>query len=235
MKYFDPTKFDDLPDEPSDSEYLSLYEQVHGEYYMNNCYDGTKPKLKEYQKEQLREYWKPRRDYDDFDVKMGIIKAEQLDALTGFIDQTPPVKDAETFYFNWRWQTTSNANSQNGQRDRLRLGKVYTRTQTFDLWGFESWQEFSGHCHIADKHNARQVYEELSTLLALSTNTTGQYSICCWVVKNEGNTKPGCWAISFDYFETKSRSIYMFANGVTDIRENIQFNKTSKLGFKGTK
>ena len=88
MKYYNPKKFDDLPEDPNEEEYLELQRRWGHDFGSKNCYDGTPgPRLTDSEKEHLRLYWKPRRDYDDLDVKLGFIKAEQLDALDSFIDQ----------------------------------------------------------------------------------------------------------------------------------------------------
>lgn len=230
-KYSDPSKWDNLPDEPDEQEYDRLAREVGWEFGNDNCYDGTnKRNLTNKQKEYLRHYYKPKRDYDDFDVKLGLVEASELDPIVAFIDQTPIIENVHLAEFKWTWQTTKN-----DSRSRIRLGHLETATQKFMLWGFESWQEFNRHLHISDKFLAKSIYDELSTELVLSDHKAKSFNFCFWIVKDEkATTHPGFWAISVDTFEpTTGRDIIGYANEEIFVKDNLIFQvKKSIIGLK---
>lgn len=226
-------RLDEYPTEPSEKEYWQLASAQGWDYGNGNCYDGTPPRLTAEQREQLRQYWNPKRDYDDIDVRLGHVRAEQLDPVVQWI--ADPVDQVDTAEFNWRWQTTSNSNNQSGTRDRLRLGRLFTRTQTHTLWGFESWQEFNSHLHLNDKQQARDYYEEIKYAVANSSLHTGDYSMCFWLAKDDNLTRPGWWAISVDSLVTPGREILVWANGRAQFKQNLAMIKQNTIRMEKTK
>lgn len=232
MKYFDPHKFDDLPEEPTEQELLELDARMGHDYGTNNCYDGSPPKLSKEERAWLKQYWSPKREYDDLDVQLGLVRQSVVDAIVGFIDQTPPIKDCEAAEFTWRWQTVSNATNQSGERDRIRVGKLWTRTQTFALWGFESWQEFNSHLHISDKELAREYHERTKLAIATSSSYVGQYSTCYWLAKDKEITKPGFWAITIDEYTPPGRHMSIYSNGEMMFKENLSMIAKNSVSVK---
>ena len=233
MKYFDPDKFDEYPDEPDDAEYMKLRDRYLGEYGAHNCYDGTPPKLSESEKEHLMIYWKPKRDYDDLDVALGLIRREELDPVVNFITEAKPITHPFAVEFNWRWQTTTNANTQNGTRDRIRLGRLETQTQNFRLWGFASWQEFNAHLAYVDKAQVRYYYDQLSTAIALISKHSGDYKFCYWLPKDEQHTRSNWWAISVDTLtETPGRDILIYNAGTLITKNNLALIQKNVLNLK---
>jgi hypothetical protein len=237
MNYFDPNKFDHYPDEPSEDEYWRLARDYGKEYGNGNCYDGTPPKLSKADKEKLRQYWEPKRDYDDLDVKLGLVDASELDPLVSFIDQRPPIMNVTAIEYRWRWQPTTNAASQNGRRDFIRLGSLQTQTQTHLLWGFATWQEMNAHLHISDKEFARHCFEQITAQYSLQSRHTGEYKFCYWIAKDEQQlTIPGFWSITVDCINatTPGRDVAYYANGKFDYKNNLTVNKllSNTIGVK---
>lgn len=234
MNWTDPHKFDMMPDEPDDAEYWRLNNQYLGEWGAFNCYDGTAPKLTQEQKDRLKQYWNPERDYDDLDVKLGLVSQSKVDALLGFIDETPPMHDVEGMDLTWMWKPVSNANSQNGRRDMMRTGKLYTRTKNYMLVGFETYQEFNDHLHISDKEGTREVNEALHIYYNGRSQTIGEYKMCYWVAKEMGEmrTIPGFWAISIDELFKETRDVYYWANQQGGDKKGLAMNKKNTIGVK---
>jgi hypothetical protein len=228
----DATKFDHYPDEPSEEEYWRLNSEYGREYGAYNCYDGTPPKLTSEEKERLRAYWGREREYDDLDVKLGLISQSKLDAIVGFIDQTPPVKDVESMELTWHWRSVSNANSQNGTRDQMRSGRLFTRTKNYMLFGVESFQEFMDHLHITDKEGVRDVYEALTAYYLGQSQSPGEFKMCFWVAKEDMKTRPGFWCISVDKFVSESRDIYFYGQTAGGQRMNVTFTKKTTINLR---
>lgn len=219
--------YDDLRTEPTEKEYWEMAGNMGWDYGNGNCYDGTPPRLTDEQRERLRQMYNPKRDYDDLDVKLGLVRGEQLDPIVLWIAR--PVEDCETVEFNWKWQTTTNAGTQHGRRDRLRFGKLRTRTQTLVICGFESWQEFNAHCHLNDKQLALDYHRVVQDTIAENTKITGEYAVCYWLVKDENLTRPGFWAITIDRASdgVPDRNAVIFANNTITYKENV-------VGVKGS-
>lgn len=233
MSYYDIKKFDQYPDEPSDAEYIRLHNQYLGDWGESNCYDGCPPKITEAQKEQLRHYYNKHREPDDLDVHLGLATQQQVDALETFITPLKPIERAQSAIFTWTWRTVSNADSQNGQRDQVRLGTLKTASKTYTLVGFKTWQEFGNHCHYLDKLDAKAIWEEIQAAVALSSNSVDEYGICFWVAKDNKTTYPGAWAISIDNYVCPGREIAMWANGQLTMKSNLIMTKQNTITLKG--
>ena len=233
MEYYDIRKFDQLSDEPSEEEYLSLYNQHIGDWGESNCYDGAPPKLTAEQKERVRMMYNPQRDYDDLDVQLGLATQQQVDVLETFIAPLNPIENAQTATFVWAWRDVSNAESQNGKRDQVRLGTLKTASKNYTLVGFKTWQEFGMHCHYLDKLTAKNTWEEIQTAVVLSSKEVGDYEICFWVAKDGKTAYPGAWAISIDNCVCPGREIAMYANSTLTTKCNLLMTKQNSITLKG--
>jgi hypothetical protein len=117
------------------------------------------------------------------------------------LEFVPDVSEVKTMTFRYKTYKTSNAN----QRDTLRYG-LLDSAQQYQMWGFETYQEFRDHLARRDKARVTEAWEELKCEIA------GTHARCLfWLPKNDqGLTRPGCWAITVD--QSKSRFALVWAN-----------------------
>lgn len=114
-------------------------------------------------------------------------------------------------------------------RNRLYLGAVETPTQTYQLWGFDTWQEFRDHANPDDLKFARYCYEEISTELTLAYPITGQFQIRLWTIHADRPIR-GFWAISIDRYPENDRNIFSVHGDRRQIHTDLSIiNRTSVL------
>ena len=126
---------------------------------------------------------------------------EHLQDPRDLLEFVPDIAQAKSLTFRYQAHQTSNAN----QRDTLRYGTLDCEQQ-YQLWGFETYQEFRDHLARRDKLRVSEAWEELKCEIA------GTHARCLfWLPKNDqAQTRPGCWAITVD--QSNSRFALVWAN-----------------------
>jgi hypothetical protein len=167
---------------------------------------------------------KPQRDYDDLDVKLGLITQEQLEILNQEQEIKPPAStmtriNEVTFYWDWHRKF----DEETGIYRQLRWGQIKTQIIQYKMWGFKYVSEFKSHLAPEDRAQARYWREELTAEIALSSEKSQDFEMCYWVGKNSDNmTPPGFWAISVDDRTTKKRSILLSMNNEIVVRAGLK-------------
>jgi hypothetical protein len=140
-----------------------------------------------------------------------------------------PITNARYATFRWSCISVSNADRQNGNRDRLRIGELETTTQKLILIGFDTWIEFNNHIDITDKKLAKYYFEEITAETMLSSKEIGEFKLGFWCAKKETNTQPGWWAITLDEFKTNKRSMCIYSNGQIMFKEKLDIIKINQV------
>lgn len=205
MNWTDPKKFDHLYEESFDEESNRL----------------------EQRKMPASTWVKPERDYDDYDVKTGVITQEQLDRLMTKNEKVhKPAVNVEYFKLNWTWEIASNSDPE--RVNKIRHGSVHKREGTHFMLGTNSFTEFSEKLIAQDKAFAHEVYDQIKTEWMLTSSKIGDFEIGFWVARESKLTVPGCWIITVEDFRTQRRHNFCFANDELTHHE-LKQTKTSVI------
>lgn len=134
------------------------------------------------------------------------------------LEFVPDIAQAKSLTFRYQAHKTSNAN----QRDTLRYGLLDCEQQ-YQMWGFETYQEFRDHLARRDKSRVTEAWEELKCEIA------GTHARCLfWLPKNDqGITRPSCWAITVD--QPSTRFALVWANQTYHMFTKMKLSKQNVI------
>ena len=160
---------------------------------------------------QVQKAWQmPERDWDDLDVKLGLIDQLPPEPVNHNVSQAAPITQAQSIELRWAWNQTSNIEQQGQERNRLRYGKLITGGQNYVLWGMATWYEAKRHIHTLDKPLIMPLWEELVYEVSQRSQTAGDHRSCFWCARSQSQTRQGFWAISIE--TDQAREIIVYAN-----------------------
>jgi hypothetical protein len=165
-------------------------------------------------------------DWDDLDVKLGLITAEELAVYENWEPElSKDLTGITEIAFGWDWTAND-----------LRYGEVKHSIGEQMIWGLKTVNEFKHHLNSRDYSRANQWREALTDQLIESSTGLGEFKMCYWVAKNKtGQTVPGFWAISVDITAADTRNILFWANGDTHVRSGLQRSGKTFLRIKSPK
>jgi hypothetical protein len=147
-------------------------------------------------------------------------------AMPVMLELINPIMNTRLIEFKWARRKTSNSDSQNNRRNYISLGKLDTLTRKFELWGVDTWTEFTNHLHAADRSLAREYWEEIHYAISQASDRTGSHTVSFWVAKDSTNTAPGFWTIAVT--SAAKRELCIFANGRMIFKE-LKLSQTNGL------
>lgn len=159
--------------------------------------------------EKKQEKWEmPKRDYDDLDVKLGIIDKLPPEPINEISSLNPAIERVEGMELRWAWNYVSNAEAQGEERNKLRYGKLITASQNYTLWGMATWYEAKRHIHVLDKPMILPIWEEIVYEVSQRSKYAGDYRSCIWCARSENQTQAGFWIISIESESVRELLIY---------------------------
>lgn len=119
-------------------------------------------------------------------------------------------------------------------RNKMRYGKLETKTQPADLWGFVTWVEFNNHLAPMDKRTAREYTDQLAIAIVDKYKQTGAYELTYWVAKDEQRkTRPRFYAFSLRDCETDVLDIITVYQGQTEvISHQVEQRKSNSIELR---
>ena len=204
-----------------DDDYVESPFVESAEHGNDSSYDHTPKKQVQWQQ--------PARDWDDLDVKLGIIDHLPPEPVNTISSASKPIRDAESMELRWAWNQTSNAQLQGQERSRLRYGKLITASQNFAMWGMATWYEAKRHIHANDRAAIDAIWSEIVYEVSQRSRTQGDHRSCIWCVKSNNQTRQGVWAISIETDQQREIFIWNAGNIVTKTLPIKAANKFSIL------